>query len=265
MTSDRLRIARLVAASAGAVAASFHRRPGLADWRKDDGSVVTEADVATEEHVRERLGVLDPGTAVAGEELGDAPADRGRWIVDPIDGTENFRRGSPFWGILLAWCGAADGVDTAVVTAPALGRSWWAERGSGAFTDGVGRITVSRVADLAQSSFCFGGAHEYPRGEAARLAAFAAQCRVAWGIGNFLGHMQVAEGIADAALSYDARIWDLAAPSLIVSEAGGVWSDLAGRADLTSGTMLTTNRPLNTVFLQGLEQVALSVPGQAGA
>ncbi|BAJ27915.1 MULTISPECIES: inositol monophosphatase family protein [Kitasatospora] len=252
MTSDRLRIARAVARAAADTALEFHRDRSLRSWAKDDGSVVTEADLATEERIRRVLAELAPGEAVLGEEYGldGAPAE-GCWVVDPIDGTENFRRAGLVWGTLVAWCSGSRPV-AAVVSAPSLGRTWWAERGRGAHTDGRRRLSVSRVAELSEASFAFGGAHEYPPRELARLTAYAATCRTAWGIGNFLGHVQVAEGAVDGALSHGARIWDLAAPALVVEEARGEWSDLDGRPDLGTGTLLTTNGTLHRTLLAGV-------------
>jgi histidinol-phosphatase len=262
MTSDqipeRLRIAREVAAAAARTALSFHQQTDLASWRKDDGSVVTKADLATEEQIRRLLAERCPGEPVLGEELGSTdPTATGYWIVDPIDGTENFRRGSTSWGILVCWYSEGE-VEAAAVVAPSLGRNWWAGKGLGAFTDGDRRLGVSAVEDVADSSFCFGGAHEYGLAAGQRLTAFASTCRTAWGIGNFLGHMQVAEGIADGALSFDASIWDLAAPSLIVAEAGGGWSDIAGAAELRTGSMLSANQLIHPRLLAGVQQARLT-------
>src|SRR5436305_10800453 len=94
---------------------------------------VTEADTAVERAVRERLATLRPGDVVVGEEYG-APSNGGarRWIVDPIDGTKGYVRGLPVWATLLA-LQVADELAVGVVSAPALGRRWWAARGSGAF------------------------------------------------------------------------------------------------------------------------------------
>ncbi|AUG80523.1 Putative inositol monophosphatase [Kitasatospora sp. MMS16-BH015] len=254
MTSDRLRTAQAVAREAARTALPFHRDRGLAGWAKEDGSVVTRADLATEERIREVLAELAPGEAVLGEEYGlDGRPDGGRWIVDPIDGTENFRRGSPFWGTLLAWC-EGTGPSVAVVSAPSLGRTWWAELGRGAHTDGGRRLAVSEVGELRDASFAFGGVHEYPVAPLRELAAFASTCRTAWGIGNFLGHVQVAEGITDGALSYGASPWDLAAPALIVAEAGGTWSDLDGEPTLDRGSLLTSNGRLHRTLRTGVHR-----------
>ncbi|MGK5728139.1 inositol monophosphatase family protein [Streptomyces sp. URMC 124] len=268
MTSERLHVAREVARRASSTALEFFERPQVRHWSKGDGSLVTEADLATEEHVRRALAELAPGEEVLGEEYGGSPTGAGHWIVDPIDGTENFRRGVPIWGVLVAWRSGGSGADgsggsagsagsggevtDAAVVAPALGRSWSASRGRGAH-DGDGRpLRVSAVARRSEASFCYGGAHEYEPAEMAALGVFASGFRTAWGIGNFYAHMLVAEGAADGALSVGTSVWDVAAPSLIVAEAGGTWCDLGGRHDLGSGALLTTNGRIGTTLLEGV-------------
>ncbi|MFI6149099.1 inositol monophosphatase family protein [Streptomyces sp. NPDC051109] len=259
MTSERLHLAREVARRASATALAYFSRPQVRHWAKDDGSLVTEADLATEEHVRRLLAELAPGEEVMGEEYGGTASDSGHWIVDPVDGTENFRRGVPVWGVLVAWRSGGRVTDAAVC-APALGRSWSASRGRGAH-DGEGRrLRVSAVARRSEASFCYGGAHEYtPEGMAA-LGAFASGFRTAWGIGNFYAHMLVAEGAADGALSVGTSVWDVAAPSLIVEEAGGSWCDLEGGHDLMSGALLTSNGHIGTTLLDGV-RAACGHPG----
>ncbi|HEX7277087.1 MAG TPA: inositol monophosphatase family protein, partial [Acidimicrobiales bacterium] len=114
---------------------------------KPDLTPVTEADHAVEDALRRHLGVVRPGQAFLGEERGDNSCASGaaaRWIVDPIDGTKNYVRGVPVWATLIAL--QRDGRMVAgVVSAPALGRRWWAARGEGAFADGH-PIRVSQVA-----------------------------------------------------------------------------------------------------------------------
>ncbi|HET6945201.1 MAG TPA: inositol monophosphatase family protein, partial [Gaiellaceae bacterium] len=116
---------------------------------KADLTPVTDADRSVERALREAIARERPGEGVLGEEEGD---DGGsvRWVLDPIDGTRNFSRGIPVWATLIALerddvrvCGA--------VSAPALGRRWWAARGSGAFANGE-RIHVSRVRDLGRAT-----------------------------------------------------------------------------------------------------------------
>jgi histidinol-phosphatase len=191
---------------------------------KPDLTPVTDADRAVERALREWIAAERPGEGVLGEEEGD---DGGsvRWIVDPIDGTRNFSRGIPVWATLIA-LERDGGLTTAVVSAPALGRRWWASRGEGAFADGE-PIRVSHVAALADASVSCSHARDLARVEP-----------VAWharGLGDFWQHVLVAEGALDAAIDTELALWDSAAVELVVTEAGG------RAAVAADGQFFTTN------------------------
>jgi histidinol-phosphatase len=147
---------------------------------------------------------------VLGEEEGGE--DTSGWILDPIDGTRNYTRGIPVWATLIAY---AERI--AVVSAPALGRRWWAERGSGAFADGE-PIHVSGVGTLEDATILYGLERPPP-----------ARAYDAWhvrGFGDFWAHMLVAEGAADAAFDASGlKIWDWAPMKILVEEAGGRYED----------------------------------------
>jgi histidinol-phosphatase len=191
---------------------------------KPDLTPVTDADRTVERALRERIAAQRPGEGVLGEEEG---GDGGsvRWIVDPIDGTRNFSRGIPVWATLIAF--ERDGVlAAAVVSAPALGRRWWASRGEGAFADGA-PIRVSHVAALEDASVSCSHARDLARVEP-----------VAWharGLGDFWQHVLVGEGALDAAIDTELSLWDSAAVQLVVTEAGG------RAAVAADGQFVTTN------------------------
>src|SRR5947209_5798056 len=136
---------------------------------KPDLTPVTEADRAVEEAIRARLAELHPGDAILGEEFGHTDPSKGtrRWIVDPIDGTKNYVRGIPVWATLLALEEDEDLV-VGVISAPALGRRWWAARGEGAYVedriggDGPRRIAVSAVHELADAQLSYSGLADWP-------------------------------------------------------------------------------------------------------
>ena len=179
---------------------------------KSDLTPVTDADRAVERALRERIGAARPGDGVFGEEEGD-DSGRGdvRWILDPIDGTRNFSRGIPVWATLIAL--EREGVlSVGVVSAPALGRRWWAERGAGAFAGGE-PIQVSAVAALRDAAVSCSHARD--------LAVLEPHVWHARGIGDFWQHVLVAEGALDAAVDAELELWDYAAVELIVAEAGG--------------------------------------------
>lgn len=193
----------------------FHER----DFRvetKADLTPVTDADRATERMLRERLARERPVEGVLGEEEGDESRGAARWILDPIDGTRNFSRGLPVWATLIAL--ERDGaVVCGVVSAPALGRRWWASSGGGAFANNE-PIHVSGVTTLAEAAVSC----SYGR-DLARLEPHVWHAR---GLGDFWQHMLVAEGALDAALDSELALWDRAAVGLIVGEAGGRFGPL---------------------------------------
>jgi histidinol-phosphatase len=235
------------------------RRYGASDLfveTKPDLTPVTEADTAVERVVRERLARHAPGDAVLGEEYGNSAGSGGsrRWIIDPIDGTQNYVRGIPVWATLLAFQDG-DGMLVGVVSAPALGRRWWASRGGGAFVaDPLGsfprRIGTSGVRDLADAQLCVSGLDGWDDGP--RLDALLSLQRACWrtrGFGDFWGYMLVAEGAADICCEAVVSLWDLAAPRIIVHEAGGRFTDLGGVDTADGGDAIATNGLLHDAAL----------------
>ena len=219
-------------------------RTELAVEQKPDLTPVTEFDRAVEAELRRLLAGSRPGDAILGEEQGGSRADgKRRWIVDPIDGTRNFARGIPVWATLLAL--EEDGrIRLGVVSAPALERRWWAERGQGAFASGE-RIRVSAVERVEDAVLSFALDRQLP--EIARRA---------WhvrGFGDFWAHMLVAEGAVDVAVdAVGVAEWDLAAVQVIVEEAGGRFSDFSGSARLDTGSAISSNGLLHDELLAAL-------------
>ena len=221
-------------------------RSGLSIETKPDLTPVTEADRAVENELRRLLEAERPADAILGEEHGATAGGSRRWILDPIDGTRNYARGVPIWATLVAL--EESGIVTlGVVSAPALGRRWWAERRAGAFADGEpARVsTISRVDDAV---LCLDlGA------DVSDLATRAWHARA---LGNFWAHMLVAEGAVDGAIdSVGVSEWDLAAVQVIVEEAGGTFTDASGVPRIDGGTAVTSNGLLHAELLD-----ALSVP-----
>ena len=204
--SPDLELALSLADDADAITLPRFRAHDLSIETKADLTPVSEADRAAEAALRERLARERPGEPVLGEEEGGD--DTGGWILDPIDGTRNYTRGIPIWATLIAY---ADRV--AVISAPALGRRWWAERGAGAFANGE-PLGVSGVSRLEDATVLYGLERPPP-----------ARAYDAWhlrGFGDFWAHMLVAEGAADAAFDASGlKIWDWAPLKVIVEEAGG--------------------------------------------
>ena len=205
---------------------------------KADLTPVTDADRAVERALRERIAAERPEDGVLGEEEGDSGGPV-RWILDPIDGTRNFSRGIPVWATLIAL--ERDGeIVCGVVSAPPLGRRWWAARGEGAFVDGA-RIGVSSVASL---------------GDAVLSATYASDLAVleprAWharGFGDFWQHMLVAEGAIEAALDWTSKPWDLAPLGIMVEEAGGRSTNARGERTIYTGQLVSTNGKIHDEVL----------------
>ena len=185
-----------------------------------------------------------PHHGFVGEEFGvagavDAPW---RWIVDPIDGTSGYVRGIPVWATLIALTHTDHGVVAAVVSAPALGRRWWAAQGLGTFADGR-PCRVSTIDDLADAQVSVTFSAGWDRlGLTPALTALAQHARRARGFGDFWQHALVAEGAIDLAIdAVGVAPYDLAAVRLLVEEAGGVFTDRHGVVTHDSDTAISSN------------------------
>jgi histidinol-phosphatase len=218
---------------------------------KPDLSPVTEADRAVEQVLRKRIGEERPGHGVVGEEYGAGQPAGARWILDPIDGTKNYLRGVPVWGTLIAL--EREGrVEVGVVSAPALHRRWWAARGEGAFANGR-RIRVSRVAELSDAMLSHASLGSWEQhGLGRQFMDLAGACWRTRGFGDFWSHMLVAEGAVDLAVEPEVELWDLAAPQVIVEEAGGRFTDLGGTPTPAGGSVVSTNGLLHDRVLATL-------------
>ncbi len=225
---------------------------------KADHSEVTEADRATEAAMVTRLAAARPDHAVLGEESGrHGPAAEWCWLIDPIDGTSGFTRGIPVWGTLIALVHAGRGPVVGVVSAPALGRRWWAAAGLGAFVDGT-PCRVSTVAELAEAQVSVTINAGWADLEmAGALAAMAADARRGRGFGDFWQHVLVAEGALDVAIdAIGVQPYDLAAPKVIVEEAGGTFTDRLGVRTHTSDSAISSNGLLHEEVLARLIDAA---------
>ena len=169
---------------------------------------------------------------------GDAP----RWIIDPIDATKNYLRGIPLFATLIAL-----EERVAVVSAPALGRRWWAQRGGGAFCDGR-RLAVSRVSHIEDAVLTYTSVVGFDE----RFFDLAARCWAPRGFGDFWQYMLLAEGAVDGCIESAANHWDLAAPKLIIEEAGGTLTDLRGEVRADGGDALASNGLLHAELLAAL-------------
>jgi histidinol-phosphatase len=234
-----------LADAADAIALGRFRADDLVVETKPDATPVTEADRAVERELRAILARERPNDAVLGEEEGVSGSGERRWIVDPIDGTRNYSRGIPVWATLIGLEDAGV-VTVGVVSAPALGRRWWAERGGGAWADGD-RVHVSAIQRVEDAVLSF--ALEQP------IPSLAARAWHARGYGDFWSHMLVAEGAIDGAFdAIGVTQWDLAALQPIVEEAGGTFTDFAGVARIDGRSAVSSNGHLHAALLEAVAE-----------
>jgi histidinol-phosphatase len=253
---DDLALALELADVADVITMARFRAEDLVVETKPDLTPVSEADRAVEQAMREHLASARPQDTVFGEEYGgadqaDATGGEGgtatrRWIVDPIDGTKGYVRRMQVWATLLAL--EDDGEMVAgVVSAPAMGRRWWAARGTGAFTTDVAGgeprgLRVSGIRELEDAQMCFGGFEEWRQtGRLDVLLALSEACWRTRGYGDFWQYMLVAEGATEIALDPAVALWDIAAPMVIVQEAGGRFTDFGGGVSAAGGDGIASN------------------------
>lgn len=225
--------------------AKFHAQD-LKIETKPDSTPVTEADRAVEEMLREKISADYPLDGIIGEEFGNLNPNVSRvWVLDPIDGTKNYLRGVPVWATLIALV-IDDEPIVGVVSAPALGRRWWAQRGSGAFTkdvDGtIRKIQVSKVSKISDASFSY--SDEIGWAKHGTGNAFANLNNEVWrsrAYGDFWSHIMVAEGSVDIAAEPQLNKWDMAANNAIVLEAGGKVTSFTGGSAFAEENAISTN------------------------
>ncbi len=253
---DDLHLAHLLADAADDITMRRFKAVDLKVDTKPDLTPVSDADRAVEEAIRGTLRRARPRDAVVGEEFGMTGYGMRSWIVDPIDGTKNYVRGVPVWATLIALMEHGK-VVVGVVSAPALGRRWWAAKESGAWTgrslSKATRCEVSSVGRLDDASFSFSDLEEWEK--AGRLDPFLDLTRDCWrtrGYGDFWSHMMVAEGAADISAEPELSPWDMAALTIIVEEAGGSCTSLDGTPPLDGGNLVCTNGLLHSEVLKRL-------------
>jgi histidinol-phosphatase len=244
-----------IAKEADTLAMRYFRTDGLRIERKRDGTRVTEADRAIEAMARAKVAASGLALDVLGEEMGGGDAarpdrsGRPRLIIDPIDGTEEFSRGIPTFGTLLAieWKGE---IVAGMASAPALGARWWAYRGQGAFRNGE-RIFVSEVEHLSEAMvFTTGTGPKKTPEQRIRLRKLADTARSGRALGGFWQHMLVAEGAIEAAVDLTSQPWDLAPLGIIVEEAGGRSTNIAGERSIYTKTLVSTNGKIHAEVMQ---------------
>ena len=237
-----------VAVAAGDLTLEWFQNNDLTVDHKDDGSPVTAADRAAERLIRERLAERHPDDTIIGEEEAEATGVSGRtWVIDPVDGTKAFTRGVPLFSTLLALVDD-EGPAIGVIHLAGLGETVWAGRGRGAFHNG----RPCRVNDRARAEdayVCTSGFSYWAQPQLARVLSSGAKVRT-WG--DAYGYFLVATGRAEAMIDPECFDWDVAPIGVIISEAGGTFTDRDGKDSWTSGSGVATNGHIHETALAWL-------------
>ncbi|MDN4471701.1 inositol monophosphatase family protein [Demequina zhanjiangensis] len=254
--ADDLRLALEIADEVDSLTAANFASEDLTVELKPDDTPVTAIDREAERLVRARIAAARPDDAFVGEEYGATGDSTRQWIVDPIDGTKNYIRAVPVWATLIALVDRGEPV-VGVVSAPALGRRWFAAAGAGAWgsspTADVHRLSVSSAASLAEASLSYSSLSGWE--ERGLLPAFLDLTRSVWrtrAYGDFWSYMMVAEGQVDLACEPELALHDMAALVPIVQEAGGRFTSLAGEPGPFGADALATNGMLHDETLRRL-------------
>jgi len=223
---------------------------------KADQTPVTIADREAELAIRAVLTEAFPDHGIYGEEFGkDQPDAEYLWLVDPIDGTKSFVKGTGMFSTQIALMHDGD-IILGVSSAPAMNELAWAARGEGAWL-GDERLSISQVTSIDEAQLSFGNLSSMARcaDQWAALGRIVARLNRLRGYGDFYHYHRLAAGQLDAVVESDVNILDIAALSVLVEEAGGVFTDLAGRRpDLETTSVLAANPALHAALLAELEE-----------
>lgn len=206
---------------------------GLTYRLKDDGSFVTDVDLAVEDLVRARLGAAFPEHGILGEERSDTLAQSEyQWIIDPIDGTKSLRHRIPLFGTLLALRHAGRPV-VGLIDWPMLNRTFVAASGLGAYSNGQ-RLHLRDVQDsqeVAREVIAVGERRQFVASGHADL--FDRLMRAHESVRTYcdcFGHGLAVEGAVGAMVDYNLHIWDVAASEVLIREAGGTYLQINDNA-----------------------------------
>jgi histidinol-phosphatase len=250
--TDDLNLALKLADAADAISLARFRALDLAVETKPDRSPVTDADRAVELAIKDILASERPEDGIVGEEFGNSGSTTRKWIIDPIDGTANYLRGVPVWASLIAL--SIDGhAVVSVVSAPALGRRWWAAPGVAKTSDIDGSIRdlkVSGISDLENASLSYNNLQLWDsEGYLDQLISLSRKVWRTRAYGDFYSYMLLAEGALEIVAEHDLKLYDIAALVPIVEQAGGRFTAIDGPLTEESSSVLATNGRLHDLLL----------------
>ncbi|MHA2423506.1 MAG: inositol monophosphatase family protein [Candidatus Thorarchaeota archaeon] len=238
-----LEFAKSVSVNAGNLTLKYFGNLQDIEWKSDD-TPVTVADREAESYIRVQIQSKYPSHAIIGEEFNDKETDSDyKWIIDPIDGTQSFIRGVPFYSVLLALEYQGTPI-VGVIHIPPLKETVSAATGHGCYYNGK-KCTVSDTSTLAKAWVQVTDYADLKRRRpefAIRLLERAYSCRT-WG--DAYGYLLVASGRADVMIDPIMAPWDIAPLGPIIIEAGGIFTDLDGNANLMGESSLACNKELH--------------------
>ena len=222
---------------------------------KADQTPVTVADRGAEKVIRETISRAFPEHGIFGEEYGSENKDTEYlWLVDPIDGTKSFVKRYGMFSTQIALMHRGELI-LGVSCAPAMNELVWATRGGGAF-DADGQLHISDINTINEASISTGNIQSLAAGKRwPALGRILAQTNRTRGYGDYYHYHRLAAGQLDAIIESDVNILDIAALYVIVTEAGGVFTDLDGQApDLDTSSVLAATPSLHGLLSAELNQ-----------
>jgi len=250
--SDELTTAIAAARAAAEISREYYTG-NFTVTTKEDLTPVTQADVECEQRIREIILGRFPEHGFYGEETGRTQGDaEWLWLVDPIDGTKGFVRQYPFFSTQIALMHQGR-IVLGVSSGTMMDELAWAEEGRGAWLNGK-RLVVSDIGDPDRAAVSTGNLKSLAKGDGwSRLGEIVAHADRIRGYGDFYHYHLLAAGKIEAVIESDVNILDIAALSIIVTEAGGAFTDLNGEpVGLGIRSVLASNGLLQETYLERL-------------
>ena len=217
---------------------------------KADKSPVTRADIEAEKLIRKIISKKFPDHGIIGEELPPVnPKARYQWVIDPIDGTKSFVRRMPFWSTLLALMENGKPI-IGISFSPVDNELFTAEKGKGTFLNGK-RQRVSKVSELQNAYLAHGSIDAFENKN--MLNGFIKLYRATGshrGFGDSYAYHLLIKGNIDIMVEAKDKVHDIAAPAILIEEAGGKFTDFSGKFSLTSDCGVVTNKILHSQVLK---------------
>ena len=250
--SAYLKVALEAASKAAEISRSYYAG-NFTVTTKEDMTPVTQADVECEQAISRIILDAFPGHGFYGEETGRTQEDAEYlWLVDPIDGTKGFVRQYPFFSTQIALMHRGE-IILGVSSGTMMDELAWAEKGQGAWLNGK-RLEISSIEDPDRAAVSVGNLKSLAGSDGwGALGGIVERADRIRGYGDFYHYHLLASGKIEAVIESDVNILDVAALSIIVTEAGGVFTDLNGeRPTLEMRSVLAANPSLHAAYLESL-------------